>query len=279
MAGIITLTTDFGDGGGYVAAIKGVILSANPGVQLVDISHRIAPQNVFEAAFVLSTVYRNFPRSTVHLVVVDPGVGTSRKILALKTTDGFFVGPDNGVFSYVLRDYVKNTEASGAGGLKKAFLTGDAKAVFVTNSRFFRNPVSDTFHGRDIMAPVAALLTEGFLIGAFGQAADGVNMFDLPRPEKSPDGSLAGHVIYADSFGNVITDVRAIDLPSGPLGVEAGNETISGLSHTYGEGNGLLALIGSAGYLEIALMGGSAAALTGLRVGDAVKINSLPSPE
>ncbi len=178
MNGIITLTTDFGDAGGYAAAMKGVILGIAPDVRLVDISHRVAPQNVFEAAFLLSTVYRCFPRHTVHLVVVDPGVGTDRKIVALRTPEGIFVGPDNGVFSYVARDYT-----NGIGEI-----TGDAKAVSVTNSLHFRHPVSATFHGRDIMAPVAAMLSKGFELTAFGELLERLKMLDLPRPEKRLDG-------------------------------------------------------------------------------------------
>jgi len=275
MNGIITLTTDFGEAGGFVAAMKGVILGIAPDAQLVDVSHRISPQNVFEAAFLLSTVYRCFPRSAVHLVVVDPGVGTARKIVILKTPEGAFVAPDNGVLSYVLRDYVKENGEVVNGGLRKVALIGDAKAVEVTNRRFFRQPVSDTFQGRDIMAPVAAMLSQGFQMTAFGEATDRLNMLDLPRPEKLRDGTLTGHALHFDTFGNIITDVRAADLPSnGELRIEVGRHAVTGLKRTYAEGNGLMAIIGSSGYLEIALRGGSAAALTELRVGDAIKIRA-----
>jgi S-adenosylmethionine hydrolase len=269
MNGIITLTTDFGDAGGYVAAIKGVFLGIAPDVQLVDISHRISTQNIFEAAFLLSTVYRCFPHPTVHLVVVDPGVGTERKIVALKTPEGTFVGPDNGVFSYVARDY---TAGSGE-------ITGDAKAVSVTNSLHFRHPVSATFHGRDIMAPVAAMLAKGFELTAFGEPLERLTMLDLPRPGKHPDGSLVGHVILIDSFGNLTTDVRAEDLEAyGNPVIEAAGRTIKGLSKNYAEGSGLMALIGSSGYLEIAVPRGSAALVTGLRIGDTIKMTDLSFP-
>jgi S-adenosylmethionine hydrolase len=265
MNGIVTLTTDFGDTGVYVAAMKGVILGIAPDVQLVDISHCVSPQNISEAAFLLSTVYRCFPRHAVHLVVVDPDVGTDRKIVALRTPEGIFVGPDNGVFSYVARDYT-----NGIGEI-----TGDARAVSVTNSLHFRHPVSATFHGRDIMAPVVAMLAKGLELTAFGEPLDRLTIIDLPRPVKRSDGSLVGHVILIDSFGNLITDILAEDLEGYPNpNIEVAGHTIEGLSKTYAEGSGLMALIGSSVYLEIAIPGGSAAAATGLRVGDTVKISA-----
>lgn len=274
MAAIITLTTDFGESGGYTAAMKGVILGIAPDARIVDISHRIQPQNVFEAAFLLSTVYRCFPRSTVHLAVVDPGVGTSRKIIILRTPEGTFVGPDNGIFSYVAQDYVSGS-GEPAAGLKRMTLSGEAHAFEVTNPRFFRQPVSPTFNGRDIMAPAAAMLAQGFQAPAFGETTTLINMLDLPRPEKAADGTLTGHAVYFDGFGNIITDIKASDLPNtrAPR-VEIGRHSIESLVKTYAEGGGLVALIGSSGYLEIAVRGGSAASLTGARIGDAVKIRA-----
>ncbi|APV45390.1 hypothetical protein Dform_02081 [Dehalogenimonas formicexedens] len=274
MSGIITLTTDFGDSGGYIAAMKGVILGIAPETQIVDISHRISPQNVFEAAFTLATVYRFFPENTVHLVVVDPGVGTGRKIITVKTPEGIFVGPDNGVFSYVLRDYATQIGPS-EDGRHRAELAAAAQAVAVTNSRHFRQPVSNTFHGRDIMAPVAAMLSKGFELTAFGEPMDRLVMLDLPQATRQTDGSILGRIVIVDSFGNLITDVRADDLPLGNrLRVELGKYVISGLKKTYAEGTGLIALIGSSGYLEIAVPGGSAAASTGIQAGGKIRISS-----
>jgi len=232
------------------------------------------PQNVFEAAFLLSTVYRCFPRHTVHLVVVDPGVGTDRKIVALKTLEGTFIGPDNGVLSYVLRNYAKDVGLPSANVLHQVELMGDARAVAVTNSRHFRQPVSATFHGRDIMAPVAVMLSQGMQFSAFGEPLQRLNMLDLPQPAKHPDGTLIGHVILIDSFGNLITDVRADDLPQGELRIELGKHVINGLKNTYAEGTGLMALIGSSGYLELAVPGGSAAGVTRLTMNDTVKIRA-----
>ncbi|XUX00266.1 MAG: SAM-dependent chlorinase/fluorinase [Dehalogenimonas sp.] len=273
MSGIITLTTDFGDSSGYAAAMKGAILSIAPDVQIVDISHRVAPQNVFEAAFLLSTVYRCFPRYTVHLVVVDPGVGTDRKIIALKTSEGTFIGPDNGVLSYAVKDYVRDA-AKTSSSLLQGELSNGAKAVTVTNSRHFRHPVSDTFHGRDIMAPVAAMLSKGFELAAFGDPLERLTMLDLPQAIKEPGGAVIGHIILIDRFGNMITDVRESDLPQGgELRLELGKNVVSGLKKSYSEGFGLMALIGSSGYLEIAVNGGSAAVATNLKVGDVVKVS------
>jgi len=272
MNGVITLTTDFGDAGGYVAAMKGVILGIAPDVHIVDISHHITPQNISEAAFLLSTVYRCFPRHTIHLVVVDPGVGTNRKIIVLRTLEGTFVGPDNGVLSYVMRCYSKEAGQS-SDGLRQVELIEDTQAVAVTDARHFRHPISATFHGRDIMAPVAALLSQGMQMTAFGEPLKRLNMLDLPQPVKQPDGTLIGHVILIDTFGNIITDVRAEHLESfGDPTIEAAGHTITGLRQTYAESSELMALIGSSGYLEIAVSGGNAASITGADVGDLLKI-------
>ena len=272
---VITLTTDFGVSDGYVAAMKGVILDTNPAVQLVDISHHIPPQNVFQAAFVLSTVYRHFPHSVVHLVVVDPGVGTNRRIVILKTPAGTFIAPDNGVLSYVIRDYAEQVNVTAGNVLNKVKLADMGRAVTVTNTRFFRQPLSDTFHGRDIMAPVAALLAQGFQINTFGEATDWLNMLALPQPQPNPDGTVTGHVLHLDNFGNIVTDVRCSDLPGGSeIRIDLAGHLIQGVKQNYTEGSGIVAVIGSTGYLEIALKGGSAASLCDVRVGDCIKIRA-----
>ena len=272
---VITLTTDFGVSDGYVAAMKGVILDTNPAVQLVDISHNIPPQNVFQAAFVLSTVYQYFHHSAVHLVVVDPGVGTNRRIVALKTPAGTFIAPDNGVLSYVIRDYAEQVNVTAGNVLNKVKLSDLVRAVTVTNTRFFRQPLSDTFHGRDIMAPVAALLAQGFQINTFGEATDWLNMLALPQPQPNPDGTVTGHVLHLDNFGNIVTDVRCSDLPGGSeIRIDLAGHLIQGVKQNYTEGSGIVAVIGSTGYLEIALKGGSAASLCDVRVGDCIKIRA-----
>lgn len=159
MSGTVTLTTDFGTADGYAAAMKGVILGINPAARLVDISHGIQAQNIPQAAFVLGTACPYFPDGTVHLVVVDPGVGTARRAVILKTPRAYFVAPDNGVLSYVVRDGEKADRAEK--GPRHIKLPPGLEAVSITRPRFWRQPVSATFHGRDIFAPVAARLSLG----------------------------------------------------------------------------------------------------------------------
>jgi len=279
MSGLITLTTDFGLNDAYVAAMKGVILDINPEVKIVDICHNIAPQNIPQAAFVLSTAYQFFPKKTVHMVVVDPGVGSQRRAIILRTPLACFVAPDNGVLSYVIQSYLEDRVDPGPGWLAgsdrlvEVTLSREVETVAITNSRFFRSPVSPTFHGRDIFAPVAAALTMGFPAIEFGQRLTSVAMLPLSRPNKRPDGSLVGHILHIDNFGNLITDIKGDDLPPpDEVTVEVGGQLISRLSGTYADGSGLLAVVGSSGYLEIALKGGTASSLLGARIGDEVTV-------
>jgi len=268
---IITLTTDFGLTDGYVAAMKGVILGINPQAKLVDLCHNVKPQNIFQAAFVLSTAYPFFPQKTIHVVVVDPGVGTERRAIILRTPLGDFVAPDNGVLSYVIWQFSNRVEANG-NEVEQAELGPELEAAALTEPRFWRQPVSSTFHGRDIFAPVAALLSLGFPPINFGQAVTSLTVLPLPQPYQALDGSLVGHVLHIDNFGNLISNIKSSDLTptKEPVSIEVGSKVISGLSRTYAEGKGLLALIGSSGYLEVSLKGGSAFALIGIRAGSEV---------
>ena len=277
MGAIITLTTDLGLTDAYVAAMKGVILDINPEAKLVDICHSIQPQNMAQAAFVLSTAYPFFPRRTIHVVVVDPGVGTKRRAIILRTSSADFVAPDNGVLSYVIQEFSAEP-AEGDSTFQQRELEPGVEAVVITKPQFWRTPVSSTFHGRDIFAPVAALLSLGFPPIDFGEAISSVTMLPLPRPYQALDGSLVGHILHIDSFGNLITNIKSDNLPQAKQAVtiEVGNQLIPGLSHTYAEGRGLLALIGSSGYLEIAVKGGSAHALLDTKVGDEVRIKQQP---
>ena len=265
MNAIITLTTDFGFTDAYVAAMKGVILSINPKVTLVDISHSIKPQNILQAAFVLSTAYPFFPKETTHLVVVDPGVGTERKAIILETSLAYFVAPDNGVLSYVIQQTSPKS--------KEGKLGPEVEATALTKPEFWRATVSTTFHGRDIFAPVAALLSLGFTPTDFGETINSVIMLPLSHPRRTPEG-VVGNIIHIDNFGNLITNISGHDLfeTSHEITIEVCNQLISGLSRTYAEGKGLTALIGSSGYLEIALAENSASAFTGADVGDELKI-------
>jgi len=273
MGAIITLTTDLGLTDAYVAAMKGVILGINPEVRLIDICHTIQPQNILQAAFVLSTAYEFFPQKTIHLVVVDPGVGTERRAIILRTPSADFVAPDNGVLSYVIRQSLTKPLENNT-NLQQVELKPELEAVAITKPQFWRSPVSPTFHGRDIFAPVAARLSLGFPPIDFGEAINSVTMLPLPHPYWTPDGGLVGHILHIDSFGNLITNIRSSDLPQTKqaITVEVGNQLISGLSRTYAEGKGLLALIGSSGYLEIALVGGSACALIEAKVGNELRV-------
>ena len=274
MAGIITITTDFGLTDGYVAAMKGVILGINPDVHLVDICHNIKPQNISQAAFVLSTAYPFFPKKTVHLVVVDPGVGTKRRAIILRTPHADFVAPDNGVLSYIIQS---NRSATDDINVTQTELDPELEGVALTNSQFWRSPISPTFHGRDIFAPVAALLSLGFPPINFGEAITSATILPIALPYQALDDSVVGHILHVDGFGNLITNIKSSDLPQTkePLNIEVGNHVISGLNRTYAEGKGLLALIGSSGYLEISLKGGNAHAFLNAEVGSEVRIRKL----
>ncbi|MBI4287947.1 MAG: SAM-dependent chlorinase/fluorinase [Chloroflexi bacterium] len=265
---IITLTTDFGLADAYAGVIKGVILGANPEATLVDISHNIAPQDVRGAAFLLHISHGFFPPGTVHLAVVDPGVGASRLPIALVTPNATFVAPDNGLLSYVAGDRLTSTSPHTRDHLTPAALPSGFKAVHLNKPRYWRQPVSRTFHARDVFAPVAAQLSLGTPLEDLGEPISSILAFPVPRPQRQVDGSMIGHVQHIDAFGNLITDVREEDLEKGRLAVDIAGRRISGLSMSYAEGKDLLAIVGSSGYLEIALRDGSAARILTALVGD-----------
>jgi S-adenosylmethionine hydrolase len=260
---IITLTTDFGVADSYVGAMKGVILTIAPGTAIVDISHTVPPQNIAAGAYVLSGAAPYFPAGTVHVAVVDPGVGTARKAIAVETDRSFLVGPDNGLLCPAL-------QAMGAleGGTGRLF---GARAVELTRDAYFRSPVSATFHGRDIFAPVAAHLVRSVPLGELGRPIDCLECPAAPTLTQGGD-AVRGEIVYVDHFGNTITNLPEGLLPADPI-VEAGARTIRGLSSSYRSGP-LVALVGSSGFLEIAMQDGNAAAELGLRVGDQVIVRS-----
>jgi len=251
---IITLTTDFGLDDPYVAAMKGVILSINPRVTVVDICHTIKPQNIAQAAFILSTTYHYFPEGSIHVVVVDPGVGTERGALLLVTPSAFFLAPDNGVLSYIVEE------------------ADELGAIALTNPHFWLSPVSTTFHGRDIFAPVAAHLSLGVPPHEFGDPIPSIFTFPIPRPRAGEDGILVGHILHIDRFGNLITDINRDDLPRGRLFIEVCGHIIDGLSQSYAEGEELLAIIGSSERLEVSIKNSSAARFLKAKMGDEVKV-------
>jgi S-adenosylmethionine hydrolase len=236
---------------------------------VVDICHNIQPQNIRQAAFVLSTVYRFFPSYTVHLVVVDPGVGTDRRAVILKIPGAHFVAPDNGVLSYVINDYSSEPLPNS----RRVRLGPELKAYVITRSEYWRKPVSRTFHGRDIFAPVAARLSLGLLESSLGDNVDTVTTFPVPRPYLQ-DEIIVGQVLHIDNFGNLITNIREDFLPTGEQSatISVGDRLIEGLAQTYAEKEGLIALFGSSGYLEIAAANASAAAILNAQIGDIIKV-------
>jgi S-adenosylmethionine hydrolase len=276
MDGIITLTTDFGSGDAYVAAVKGVILTINPRATIVDICHSIKPQNIFEAAFIISTIHNYFPKGTIHVVVVDPGVGSSRKALILKTHSALFLAPDNGVLSYIVAEvsaspiYESNNISL---NLRSRKLGGEVTAINITNPEYWQKPVSTTFHGRDIFAPVAAYLSLGVPVNKFGKKITRIHVFPIPRPYQDAYGNIIGLILHIDSFGNLITNIKSTDLKTRQVNISLGAHCIRGISSFYAQGKGLMALIGSNGYLEISFAEGSAAAVLNARVGDTVTVS------
>lgn len=271
---VVTLTTDFGTADGYVGTMKGVILSIAPQARLIDLSHHIPPQDVRRAALLLASAAPFFPPDTVHLAVVDPGVGTQRRAMALRTPQGTFVGPDNGLFGYVLAEVDEWT------------------AVGLTAPAYRLAHVSDTFHGRDVFAPAAAHLANGVPLERLGPPLRDPLTLPLPRLAVGPR-RVTGEVLYADRFGNLVTSVGRLGWEGNALRlmpafrcaptplrvpatarVELGGQTIGAIRHTYGEvGEGdLLALVGSDGFLEIAVRQGSASARLGVGAGAEVAV-------
>ncbi|MSQ40502.1 MAG: hypothetical protein EXR55_02345 [Dehalococcoidia bacterium] len=272
-APVIALLTDFGTADAYVASMKGVILGICPDAAIVDVTHEIAPQNVPQAAFVLHTAYRYFPKDTIFVGVVDPGVGTQRRALAMQARDHRFVAPDNGLLTYLAREHLPH-EASQT----KLFaphqvpLPPGWKAVALNRSAYWRQPVSATFHGRDVFAPVAAHLAQGVPLEEIGEPATTLTVLNVPQPVRGVGETLKGIVLHVDRFGNLATNIPGETVQGQSLRVQIDKATIEGLSATYGEGRGLVALVGSHGYLEIALVGGSAAKALGVGVGEGVEV-------
>ncbi len=254
---IITLLTDFGDQDGYVAAMKGVILGIAPDVTLVDITHAIMPQAIQQAAYVLAQAAPFFPPGAIHLAVVDPGVGSSRRPLALQTAFAAFVGPDNGLFSAAL--------ASAA----------DFTCVQLDQPRFWRAQPSHTFHGRDIFAPVAAHLARGAPLTELGTPISDPVRLNLPAPQRGPDGLLSGAIIHVDHFGNLISNIPAAWLTTDRCQVHIAGATIDNIQPSFAAAplDALLAYRGSAGTLEIAVRNGHAAQMLGVHVGQALRVS------
>ena len=255
---IITLTTDFGLTDGYVGTMRGVILSIAPGTDMVDLSHQIPAQDVRAGAFVLYQSIPFFPPHTIHLAVIDPGVGSQRRALAVRTSQGTFVAPDNGVLSFVFAS------------------TDVYEAVSLTNPAYQLSRVSATFHGRDIFAPAAAHLANGVPLAELGPRAINLVRLSLTQPEFTAGGDLIAHVMHVDHFGNLILDVTADDVgETEGVMFEVGGRTIEDLSHTFADvtpGNPIAYVGSSRDHVEIAVRDGHAAQEMRVGVGHKVLI-------
>lgn len=255
---IITLLTDFGYQSHYAAVMKGVMLSLNPAVQLVDITHDVPPQDVFRGAWLLAEAAPYFPAGTIHLAVVDPGVGTERACAAAKLGDQFFVAPDNGLLGIVARRLPP------------------AEVVRLDRPDFRRAVVSNTFHGRDIMAPAAAHLSLGVPLRDLGPRIDALQPLPFPEVQRGDD-YVAGCVIWVDGFGNLVTNIRRETLPEAAAGqavVTCGERPLCDWVHTYAErpAGARVILFGSSDYLEIAVVQGSAAEVLQAKPGTPVRV-------
>ncbi|MBU0986702.1 MAG: SAM-dependent chlorinase/fluorinase [Proteobacteria bacterium] len=262
---IISLLTDFGLEDPYVGIMKGVILSINPSARLVDITHNINPHDLIQAAFILKSSKPYFPEGTVHMVVVDPGVGSDRAIVALEISGQIFVAPDNGVLTLIID----------AGDLNRA--------VRVENSDYFLEKVSRTFHGRDVFAPIAAHISMGVELNRLGTSIEKKDLvrLDIAKPFISEKQELVGSIVFIDRFGNCITDIDENHLEkfrkSGTgtgIQVIIGKTRINGLSRNYESAGPQypLAIIGSFGHLEIAVNQGSAQQYFKVKKKDAVRV-------
>lgn len=258
--GIVTLMTDFGTTDGYVAAMKGALLSVNPRAVLVDVTHHIPPQDITEAAFQLATVWSTFPEGTIHVVVVDPGVGGSRRAIALEAGRQYFIAPDNGLLTLLAAN------------------ESPTEAIVLDRPEFFRADVSSTFHGRDIFAPVAARLSLGAVsLRQLGTTIDPSSVVTLPWvPSLNSPSTVHAPVVSIDRYGNCRTLLTRRQLPEalGDMYVRCGDATIRGIHRTYSDvpTGKTLALFGSHGGLEIAVHGGSASQSWEIRRGDEVQV-------
>ena len=259
---IVTLTTDFGLVDHFVGAMKGVLLDVFPGTKIVDITHAVQAFDVFDGALTIAEAYKCFPGGTTHMVVVDPGVGSARRPILVTAGEHYFVAPDNGVLSLVYER---------------------AQTVLVreiTSSHYFRQPISATFHGRDVFAPVAANLAKGVDPAKFGDEITDYVRFAAPQVKVAPDRSLRGIVLKIDRFGNLVTNIRPSDAPQifgenpPPFRITAGKHEITEICTHYAQGapGKAFAILGSMGYLEISANRGTAAKLLGLGKGAEVAL-------
>lgn len=250
---IITLLTDFGTRDHFVGSMKGVMLSINPDLEIVDITHDVTSHDLAEAAFTLRSFYHYFPRLTIHLAVVDPGVGSKRRPIMAISERYFFIAPDNGLLSFI---YEEEQITS---------------VIHITADHYFLKPVSRTFHGRDIFAPVAAWLSKGVEPAKFGEPISDYVKFSVPKV-KIVQNALQGMVLHVDKFGNLITNIPEAAVPRSAGGeplvekILVGQREVVSIKESYSEGKPgeLFAIAGSSGFYEIALNRGSAASALSL---------------
>ena len=254
---LITLITDFDTTDHFVGTMKGVILNINPDVQIVDICHKVASYDIFDAAFTLAQSYRFFPPDTIHLVVVDPGVGTVRRPLLVRTMAYKFVAPDNGVLSLI---YEREERA---------------EVRHITADHYFLNPVSNTFQGRDVFAPVVGWLSKGVEVDKFGDPITEYTKFASPKPKRVGDSLIKGVALRIDKFGNIITNLTPEDVPQlfaenpPPFKIMINEQEITRLNLAYsmGKPSEVFAIVGSSGYIEICTNRGSAAKILNVNRG------------
>lgn len=251
----IVLMTDFGYKDNFIGVIKGVILNIAPNTNILDLTHNIQSQNIKQAAFILDTSYSFFPEGSIFVAVVDPDVGSNRKAIAVKTCNYYFVAPDNGILTYVLE--------------KEKII----EIVELTNPKYQLSQISNTFHGRDIFAPISAYISKGITLNNFGSTVKYNNITKINKPYFNIQDSnhFSGEIIHIDNFGNLITSIQAsqIGLENNNLKdwiIEIGVYKINGISKSFAdvEENQLLAFIGSSGYMEIAIRNGNAREYMGM---------------
>ena len=253
---IITLTTDFGGLAEYVGVMKGVILSIAPDVQLVDLTHNISPQDIRETIYILTRATPYFPGGTIHLVVVDPGVGSQRRPILVEATAAHFVGPDNGIFTTALAQPA-------------------ARAWHLDRPEYWLPNVSQTFHGRDIFAPIAAHLANDVPPARLGHPIADPRHFPVSGPGRTGDGSISGQVVFTDGFGNLITDIPGAWVAAGAWVCELAGQQVA-LYHSYVEAapGQVMALVSSGSTVEIAVREGNAARALGVKTGARVILRS-----
>lgn len=261
---VITLLTDFGIRDSYPGVMKGVIWKIAPDVQIADISHTIKPQNILHGALALDRTTHFFPAGTIHVAVVDPGVGTARRPIGLRLGEHYFIGPDNGLFTLVLERAEVNHE--------------QVNVVHLDQSQYWLPEVSHVFHGRDIFAPCAAYLATGVPLANLGTVIHDPIRLEIARPEPLPEGGVRGQVVEIDNFGNLSTNIHQEHLRTlGEISVKVGEKRIDGLVTTFGDRpvGTLIALYGTSHDLMISIVNGDAARTLNASLGDSVEVKPL----